>query len=78
MDQSDIRPRSTYIGNGGITRTVQSINMDLDGRLIVYWRAVRPKKSTEPIADAEALEQFAEWAKAIKDTQSSDLRHYFS
>jgi hypothetical protein len=52
--------------------------MDLDGRLIVYWRAVRPKKSTEPIADAEVLEQFAEWAKAIKDSQSSDLQHYFS
>lgn len=78
MNQSDIRPRSTYIGNGGITRTVQSIYMDLDGHLVVCWRAVRPKKNIEQVASVEAIELFAEWAKAIKDTQSIDLQHYIT
>lgn len=78
MKVSDIRPYSTYIGNGGVTRTVQSIFMNLDGHLVVSWRAVRPKKMTELTADAESLECFAEWAKAIKDTKSLDLLHYLS
>jgi hypothetical protein len=78
MNVTDIRPHSTYIGNGGITRSVQFIYMTTEGALVVRWRAVRPKRQlNEVVTDVESLEQFAEWAKAIKDTRSQDLLHQF-
>lgn len=78
MNVSDIRPHSTYIGNGGITRSVQFIYMTTEGTLVVRWKAVRPKRQlNEVVSDVETLEQFAAWAKAIKDTRSSDLVHHF-
>jgi len=79
MNVTDIRPYSTYIGNGGVTRSVQFIYMTTEGRLVVRWKAVRPKRQlNEVVTDVESLEKFAEWAKAIKDTRSLDLQHYFS
>ncbi|EOA02938.1 hypothetical protein HFRIS_020040 [Herbaspirillum frisingense GSF30] len=79
MNVTDIRPHSTYIGNGGVTRSVQFIYMTTEGRLVVRWKAVRPKRQLNEVAtDVESLEQFADWAKAIKDTRSRDLQHHFS
>lgn len=41
MQVSEIRPRSTYMGHGGLIRRAQSIQMDGDGVLRVAWKAVR-------------------------------------
>ncbi|MBP1316301.1 hypothetical protein [Herbaspirillum sp. 1130] len=79
MNIADIRPLSTYIGNGGVTRKVKSISMAIDGSLTVEWRRVPPldgvSRYSEPRGN-EPIEQFAMWAKVLKDTLSSDLEHH--
>jgi len=79
MNVTDIRPLSTYIGNGGVTRKVKSISMAIDGSLTVEWRRMPPldgvSKFSEP-RGTESIEQFATWAKVLKATLSSDLEHH--
>jgi len=78
MEIREIRPHSTYIGNGGVTKKVKSICMATDGVHYVEWRLVGARRD-DPGAQnlgLEPLENFAEWAKALKDTMSADLQHY--
>jgi hypothetical protein len=77
MRKGDIRPYSTYIGNGGVTKKVKSISMAIDGRLSVEWRLVKSSNGSCEVRWAlQPLEDFAKWAKAIADTMSKDLEHH--
>jgi len=78
MEIREIRPHSTYIGNGGITKKIKSICMATDGVHYVEWRLVgagRDERGAQNFG-LEPLENFAQWAKALKDTMSADLQHY--
>ncbi len=73
MKQSDIRPLTTYIGDGGELRKVAAVTMDVAGALGVTWKGVgkwRGNGGGMPLSD------FAKWAKTISETLSPDLKHY--
>lgn len=77
MRRSDIRPYSAYIGHGGIVRKVKSISMAVDGSLFVQWRLIRSRGQSEEQAQAiQPIDEFARWAKALKQTLSKDLEHH--
>lgn len=78
MEIQDIRPCSTYIGNGGVTKKVKSIYMAVDGILYVEWRLVNNTRrgSLASAREAEPIDKFAKWAKVLKDTLSRDLEHH--
>lgn len=78
MNVCDIRPLSTYIGNGGVSKTVKKISMKVDGSLAVEWRRVAGNKSNRniPLKGTEPIEQFAHWAKLLIETWSDDLAHH--
>lgn len=78
MKVSEIRPLSTYIGIGGVTRIAKSIKMGVDGRLTVEWRRVAGSRHNRdtPLKGSERIEDFASWAKVLVDTWSADLAHH--
>lgn len=78
MNVSDIRPASVYIGNGGITKRAKRIYMDVSGTLIVEWRRVPTDRSasSSPLTGKQSIEEFAIWAKVLKETWSQDLEHH--
>lgn len=78
MNVFDIRPRSTYIGNGGVSKKVKKISMEVDGTLTVEWRRVAGNKNNRdiPLNGTEPIEQFALWAKLLIETWSKDLAHH--
>lgn len=78
MKVSEIRPLSTYIGNGGVTRKAKSIKMNVDGTLTVEWRRVAGNRHNRdtPLNGSDPIEDFASWAKVLVDTWSSDLEHH--
>ena len=80
MNVSDIRPASTYIGNGGITKKAKRIYMDVNGTLIVDWRRIPTNRSSGsyPLTGSESIQEFAVWAKVLKETWSRDLEHYLT
>ncbi|MCW5300385.1 hypothetical protein DXT88_19615 [Herbaspirillum lusitanum] len=79
MKKSDIRPFSIYIGHGGVTRKVKFIYMAVDGSLFVQWRLIRSRgQSEEQSESVQPIDEFARWAKALKQTLSRDLEHHLS
>lgn len=75
MNVCDIRPLSTYIGNGGVSKKVKKIYMKVDGSLTVEWRRVAGNKNNRhiPLNGMESIDQFAIWAKLLIETWSDDL-----
>jgi len=79
MRRSDIRPFSIYIGHGGVIRKVKSISMAVDGSLFVQWRLIRSRGQSEELSESiQPIDEFARWAKALKQTLSKDLEHHLS
>jgi len=79
MKKGEIRPFSIYIGHGGVIRKVKSITMAVDGSLFVQWRLIRSRgQSEEPAESIQPIDEFARWAKALKQTLSKDLEHHLS
>ncbi|MCW5299415.1 hypothetical protein DXT88_14650 [Herbaspirillum lusitanum] len=79
MKKCEIRPCSAYIGHGGVVRKVKSISMAVDGNLLVQWRLIRSRGQSEEQTEAiQPLDEFAKWAKALKQTLSKDLEHHLS
>jgi hypothetical protein len=79
MKKGEIRPFSIYIGHGGVIRKVKSISMAVDGSLFVQWRLIRSRgQSEEPSEAIQPIDEFAKWAKALKQTLSKDLEHHLS
>jgi hypothetical protein len=78
MNVCDIRPLSTYIGVGGVSKKIKAISMKVDGSLTVEWRRVPGNRNNRniPLRGSESIEQFAQWAKLLIDTWSDDLEHY--
>lgn len=73
MKKSEIRPSTTYIGDGGELRLVKEVRMDVGGELYVTWKTVGTRHGG---GGGTSLSTFAKWAKTIKTTLSADLKHY--
>ncbi len=75
MKQSEIRPFSTYIGDGGELRKVVEVTMDVSGNLGVTWKGVGKWRGN---SGGTQLSTFAKWAKTVSETLSPDLKHYLA
>ena len=74
MKSNEIRPLSTYMGKDGVIKKITEIRMDVGGDLYVSWKVIEKiTKGNSVHCGATLLDEFAKWAKNIKEANTLDL-----